>query len=268
MLAATVSPGVTMRRISAVAAFLTIAASLLVLTTTSATAATCTGTVQITSFGFNPPAINAGQSSTATLVAQNCTGQPISAVVIWGARYTGPGTGIPPGCPAIDPVGTPLNLAANGQATARLTYLTFASCTATGLSVTANVSGNGGTLASQTATLTIGSAPPPPAACAVTYARQSEWPGGFVAQLTIANTGATAVSGWRLDFTFPGDQAVTNAWSATVSQSGAAVTATNMSYNATIAPGASVSFGFQGTWHASDASPTAFTLNGGPCTVR
>jgi cellulase/cellobiase CelA1 len=256
-----------MRRISAVAAILAIAASLLVLTTTSASAA-CTGTVQITSFAFNPPAINAGQSSTATLVAQNCTSQPISAVVIWAARYTGPGTGIPPGCPAIDPVGTPLNLAANGQATARLTYLTFASCTATGLSVTDTISANGATLASQTATLTIGSAPPPPAACAVTYARQSEWPGGFVAQLTIANTGATAVSGWTLAFTFPGDQVVTNAWNATVRQSGAAVTATNLSYNGTIAPAASVSFGFQGTWRASDASPTAFTLNGAPCTVR
>jgi hypothetical protein len=257
-----------MRRISAVAAFLAIAASLLVLTTTSATAATCTGTVQITSFGFSPPAINAGQSSTATLVAQNCTDQPISALVIWSARYIGPGTGIPPGCLAIDPVATPLNLAANGPATARLTYLTFASCTASGLQVTAAISANGAPLASQTATLTIGSPPPPPAACAVTYARQSEWPGGFVAQITIANTGAAAVSGWTLAFTFPGDQVVTNAWNATVSQSGATVTATNLSYNGMIAPGASVSFGFQGTWRTSDASPTAFTLNGAPCTTR
>jgi hypothetical protein len=61
---------------------------------------------------------------------------------------------------------------------------------------------------------------------------------------------------------------VTNAWNAAVIQSGAAVTATNLSYNGVIAAGASTSFGFQGTWHTSDASPTAFTLNGSACTIR
>jgi hypothetical protein len=35
-----------------------------------------------------------------------------------------------------------------------------------------------------------------------------------------------------------------------------------------IAPGAGTSFGFQGTWHASDANPTAFTLNGSACATR
>jgi len=46
-----------------------------------------------------------------------------------------------------------------------------------------------------------------------------------------------------------------------------AVTATNAPYDRSIAPGASVSFGFQGTWHTSDASPTAFALNGSAGTV-
>ena len=73
----------------------------------------------------------------------------------------------------------------------------------------------------------------------------------------VTNTGTTAVNGWRLGLTFPGDQRLTNAWNATVSQSGTSVTATNLSYNAAIPPGGNTSFGMQGTWSASDASPTA-----------
>jgi endoglucanase len=117
--------------------------------------------------------------------------------------------------------------------------------------------------------------PPPPtttttggsgsATCHVTYARQSEWAGGFVANVTVANSGTTAISGWRLTFTFPGDQKVTNAWNATVTQNGTAVTAVNTSSNGTIPAGSSTSLGFQGTWAANDTSPSAFTVNGTAC---
>jgi endo-1,4-beta-xylanase len=101
--------------------------------------------------------------------------------------------------------------------------------------------------------------------CQVTYTKASEWAGGFVANLTISNTGTTAISGWQLTFSFPGDQKVSNAWNSTVTQNGAAVTATNASFNGTIAPGASTSMGFQGTWASSDAVPTAFSVNGSAC---
>jgi endo-1,4-beta-xylanase len=101
--------------------------------------------------------------------------------------------------------------------------------------------------------------------CHVTYTKASEWAGGFTANVTVANTGTAPVNGWRVTFTFPGDQKITNAWNATATQSGAAVTATNLSYNATIAAGGSTSFGFQGTWTASDAVPTAFAVNGTAC---
>jgi hypothetical protein len=43
------------------------------------------------------------------------------------------------------------------------------------------------------------------------------------------------------------------------------VTATNVSYNGSIAPGGNVQFGFQGTWTSNDTSPTAFALNGAAC---
>ncbi len=98
----------------------------------------------------------------------------------------------------------------------------------------------------------------------VAYDKTSEWQGGFTANVTITNNGASTINGWTVAWTFPGDQQITSAWNATVTQSGAAVSATSLSYDATIAPGGSTSFGFQGTWASSDSSPTAFTVNGTP----
>jgi cellulase/cellobiase CelA1 len=99
----------------------------------------------------------------------------------------------------------------------------------------------------------------------VTYLTQSQWAGGFVAQITLANSGTTAINGWTLAFTFPGDQKVTSAWNGVVTQSGENVSIADESYNATIAPGSNTSLGFQGTWTNSDATPTAFTVNGTAC---
>jgi len=101
--------------------------------------------------------------------------------------------------------------------------------------------------------------------CSVAYSTQSQWSGGFVANLVIGNTGASAINGWTLTFTFPGDQKVTNAWSATVTQSGENVTAVAESYNANIAAGATTNLGFQGTWTTSDTAPTSFAVNGVTC---
>ncbi|ACU73817.1 cellulose-binding family II [Catenulispora acidiphila DSM 44928] len=101
--------------------------------------------------------------------------------------------------------------------------------------------------------------------CHVAYTRTNEWPGGFTANVTITNTGTAAINGWTVGWSFPGDQKITNAWSATATQSGAAVSATNAAYNSTIAPGANTSFGFQGTFTANDTSPSSFTVNGAAC---
>jgi cellulase/cellobiase CelA1 len=99
----------------------------------------------------------------------------------------------------------------------------------------------------------------------VTYTKSSEWAGGFVANLTINNTGTSALNGWTLAFTFPGDQKITSAWGGTVTQNGEAVSETNASYDGAIAPGGNTSFGFQGTWTSSDAAPAAFSVNGAAC---
>jgi endo-1,4-beta-xylanase len=101
--------------------------------------------------------------------------------------------------------------------------------------------------------------------CHVTYTRNSQWPGGFTAQVVIANTGTTTINGWSLTFTFPGDQKVTSNFNGSFSQAGENVTLTNASYNGTIAAGASITDGFQGTWTSNDTSPASFSINGTAC---
>ncbi len=81
------------------------------------------------------------------------------------------------------------------------------------------------------------------------------------------NTGSTTINGWALGFTLPSGQTITSAWNATSRPASGAVTARNMSYNATIAPGASTGFGFQATHTGNTAKPAAFNLNGTACSV-
>jgi hypothetical protein len=230
--------------------------------------AACGGTVtaEIVSLTFDPPAIAAGDSVQATMTAQNCTSTAQSALVQWYGRFTGPGGGIPAGCIAMDPLVVPLALPAGGTNSTALTFRTFASCSATGLEVNVQLRADSGSAAdTRTATVPIGTTSTTPPECKVVYTRVSEWPGGFVANVTVTNTGATPVSGWSVGFTFPGDQNITSAWNAAITQSGPTVTAANLPYNRVLNPGAATSFGIKGTWHTSDASPTSFRLNGRTC---
>jgi cellulase/cellobiase CelA1 len=112
--------------------------------------------------------------------------------------------------------------------------------------------------------------PPPtgssaPVSCEAVYSLTNSWPGGFQAQVVLTNTGTTAISPWQLVWTFPGDQQISSLWDASYVQSGEHVTATAESYNSTIAPSASVTVGFTGSYTNSDASPTSFTVNGTAC---
>jgi endo-1,4-beta-xylanase len=117
-----------------------------------------------------------------------------------------------------------------------------------------------------TTTTTPPSTPPPSGGCVVTYG-VNQWNTGFTANVTVKNNGTAPVSGWTLKWTFAPGQTVTQAWNATVTQSGTAVTATNVSYNGTIAAGGTTSFGFNANWSGSNPAPTGFTLNGAACTT-
>ncbi len=107
-------------------------------------------------------------------------------------------------------------------------------------------------------------AAPTAGACQVTYS-VNDWGGGFTGTVTIKNTGTAAISGWTLGFSFAGNQTVSQGWSATWSQSGKTVTATSLSYNGALAPGASTSIGFNGAYSGTNPAPTSFTVNGVGC---
>ena len=110
---------------------------------------------------------------------------------------------------------------------------------------------------------------PPPAnsSCAVHYAVNSSWPGGFSGTITMTNNGGTAISPWQLTFTFPAaGEAVQGGWDGTWSQSGQQVTVSAASWNAAIpANGGSVSIGFNGVDTGQDPAPTALYINGTVC---
>jgi hypothetical protein len=107
---------------------------------------------------------------------------------------------------------------------------------------------------------------PTGSACKIAYTVPSQWSGGFTANIVITNTQSTTINGWTLRFTFASGQQITQGWNAAWSQSGANVTAQNLSYNNTIATNSSVSMGFNGSWTGSNPNPTGFTLNGSSCT--
>jgi hypothetical protein len=103
--------------------------------------------------------------------------------------------------------------------------------------------------------------------CTVTYSVARTWPDGLQAQAVLTNTSPSPVSGWTLTWSFAGEQRVTDLWNGDFSQSGERVRVTNAPYNATIAPGASVTIGFIASGTGSDA-PAAFQLNGTSCKTR
>jgi cellulase/cellobiase CelA1 len=102
-------------------------------------------------------------------------------------------------------------------------------------------------------------------ACAVTAAKTDDWGNGYTENLTIKNAGSAAISNWKLAFAFPGNQKIYNGWSATYHQSGTAVLAHPVSYDGTIAAGASATIGYSATYSGSDTPPTWYDLNGVRC---
>ncbi|QXB44616.1 cellulose binding domain-containing protein [Jonesia denitrificans] len=103
-----------------------------------------------------------------------------------------------------------------------------------------------------------------PASCQVTYS-SNDWNSGFTASVSVKNVSDSPIQGWSLAFAFSEGQTITNMWSADVSSSGSQVTVTNAAWNATINPGQSVQFGFNGTHSGSNPAPSSFTLNGTAC---
>jgi hypothetical protein len=112
-----------------------------------------------------------------------------------------------------------------------------------------------------------GPGPTPTGACTVTYKVTNQWSGGFQADVQLANTGSAAWSGWSLGWSFTDGQKISQVWNADHAQSGPSVTAKNVNWNANVAAGSSVSFGFTGSWSGANTKPASFKLGDQTCAV-
>jgi hypothetical protein len=123
----------------------------------SAPAVVCAGSIVVNSFVFNPAQVAPGQSSAATLVATNCTAATLATTQTWTGRFIGAtSTGIPAGCPVIDPLQRSVSMPPQVAVSTTTSYLVFSSCTAVELQVTVTIRNSSGTtLAVATADLRI-----------------------------------------------------------------------------------------------------------------
>ncbi|MCP2257432.1 Chitinase [Streptoalloteichus tenebrarius] len=94
------------------------------------------------------------------------------------------------------------------------------------------------------------------------FVKVADWGSNWEGKYTITNQGTTAISGWRVEFDLPAGTTLGSFWDALLSSSGTHHTFTNREYNASIPPGASVSFGFLAS---GPGSPQNCRLNGADC---
>lgn len=98
---------------------------------------------------------------------------------------------------------------------------------------------------------------------AVSFTVTSSWPAGLNGEITLTNEGANAVSGWTLEFDFPGT--IKNLWNGTItSHKGKHYVVHDTGHNAAIAAGAKVAFGFTAEPASPAQPPSNFVFNGTP----
>jgi hypothetical protein len=96
---------------------------------------------------------------------------------------------------------------------------------------------------------------------AAAFTDTQDWGTGFTGSITLTNTGTSDVNGWTLEFDFTGN--ITDIWDAqVVSHVGDHYVIQNADWDATLAAGQSVSFGFNADWGAVQTAPTNYVLNG------
>jgi hypothetical protein len=95
--------------------------------------------------------------------------------------------------------------------------------------------------------------------CAAAYSVPTDWGSGFTANLNITDNGTAAITGWTVTYAYAGNQTLANGWNGAWTQSGKTVTVTNLSYNGSLAAGASTSAGANFNYSGANAAPTSVT---------
>src|ERR1017187_7336194 len=93
-----------------------------------------------------------------------------------------------------------------------------------------NVSGGGGGGIPTPTPTTTATPPPTPTpsptsspgtgTCTGTYSLVNSWSGGFQGQVVVKNTGSGTLNGWKLGWTYPGNQRISSLWNGVLSQPG------------------------------------------------
>jgi len=120
---------------------------------------------------------------------------------------------------------------------------------------------SGATLAKAQATGTITNDDAPPSTVNFVFQVTSDWGSGFTGQITAKNTTTQALNNWKLEFDFAAN--ITTIWNASItSHVGNHYVIQGASWNNSLAPGASVNFGFNGSPGGAIAAPSNFTWSG------
>lgn len=219
-------------------------------TTIALSVASATGSFTLSSSAATL-SVTAGSSATDTIAVTDVS--PFAGTVTLAA------SGLPSGVTLV--FGT-------SPTTGSSVVMFTASAAATAGMSAVTITGTSGTLtATTTIALTVASSIP--GGCTIDYTISPQNASAFGAAITIVNNGA-ALSNWSLTWAFANGQTVSQLWNGIDTQSGANVAVINEPYNAAIPAGGSLTgIGFNGTWNSvTNAIPTAFSLNGTPCTVN
>ncbi|MEU8157380.1 cellulase family glycosylhydrolase [Micromonospora sp. NPDC048986] len=102
----------------------------------------------------------------------------------------------------------------------------------------------------------------PASAARAVFSVTNNWGNGYQGQVTVTNDTSAPITSWRVEFDLPSSSTVSQSWNAQQTTSGSHYTFANVSWNGTLAAGASTSFGFlvNGT-----GTPLNCTVNGASC---
>jgi hypothetical protein len=97
-----------------------------------------------------------------------------------------------------------------------------------------------------------------------TFSKGQDWGTGYEGKYTIVNGSAAGISSWTVEFDLGSGQKVSSLWDGSYTASGQHVTVKN-TWNGSVAPGGSASFGFNVTYSGAYSAPSGCKLNGGSC---
>ena len=106
---------------------------------------------------------------------------------------------------------------------------------------------------------------PAAGAATLSMAITSDWVTGYNADITITNPGPTTWTSWSATFTSP--LTVSSIWNGIYQSTGSGHQVSNETWNGSVAPGTSVTFGITGVGDSRQATPSTCRVNNNNCTV-